>query len=211
MEHSWPPRRSVIVPDDDSFLLGGSCATMADSRFEHSNIDRKGFNMLSRSTLLIAAVAALSVSTTAHAQSPRGTAEVTIAGKSVTIDYGRPSLRGRDMLGKAPAGTVWRTGADAATMFTTEADLTSGGKTIPAGSYTLFTKRVDDKTWHLVVNTQTGQWGTSHDASLDLTEVPLTWEQAGSSVEQFTIELADNGQMKMLWGTHVLKADFQAK
>ena len=132
MEHSWPPRRSVIVPDDDSFLLGGSCATMADSRFEHSNIDRKGFNMFSRSTLLIAAVAALSVSTTAHAQSPRGTAEVTIAGKSVTIDYGRPSLRGRDMLGKAPAGTVWRTGADAATMFTTEADLTSGGKT-PGG------------------------------------------------------------------------------
>ena len=167
--------------------------------------------MFSRSTLLIAAVAALSVSTTAHAQSPRGTAEGTIAGKSVTIDYGRPSLRGRDMLGKAPAGTVWRTGADAATMFTTKADLTSGGKTIPAGSYTLFTKRVDDKTWHLVVNTQTGQWGTSHDASLDLTEVPLTWEQAGSSVEQFTIELADNGQMKMLWGTHVLKADFQAK
>ena len=129
---------------------------MADSRFEHPIIDRKGVNMFSRSTLLIAAVAALSFSTTAHAQSPRGTAEGTIAGKSVTIDYGRPSLRGRDMLGKAPAGTVWRT-------------------------------------------------------SLDLTEVPLTWEQAGSSVEQFTIELADNGQMKMLWGTHVLKADFQAK
>ena len=48
---------------------------------------------------------------------------------------------------------------DASTMFATEADLTSGGKTIPAGSYTLFTKRVDDKTWHLVVNTQDGAVG----------------------------------------------------
>ena len=115
------------------------------------------------------------------------------------------------MLGKAPVGTIWRTGADAATMFTTETDLTSGGKAIPAGSYTLFTKRVDDKTWHLVINTQTGQWGTSHDPSLDLTEVPLAWSQGETSVEQFTIELADSGKLQILWGTHVLAADFQAK
>ena len=79
------------------------------------------------------------------AQNPRGTAETSIDGKKVSVEYGRPSLKGRDMLGKAPTGTIWRTGADTSTTFTTEADLDAGGKTIPAGSYSLFTKRVDDK------------------------------------------------------------------
>ena len=168
--------------------------------------------MFSRASLLVASAATLVFIAAAQAQSPRGAAELSVGGKKVTIDYGRPSLKGRDMLGEAPVGTVWRTGADTATTFTSETDLAVQGRTIPAGSYSLFTKRVDDKTWHLIFNTQTGQWGTSHDASLDRTEVPLTWEQASSSVEQFTIELSESsggGEMKMLWGTHVLKLDLK--
>jgi len=170
--------------------------------------------MFSKASLLVASAATLVFIASAHAQNPRGAAEVSVGGKKVDIDYGRPSLKGRDMLGEAPVGTVWRTGADSSTTFTTETDLALGGKTIAAGSYSLFTKRVDDKTWHLIFNTQTGQWGTTHDASLDLTEVPLTWEQTSSSVEQFTIEMSESsggGEMKMLWGTHILKLDLKAK
>lgn len=171
--------------------------------------------MSSKTSLVVVSAAALMLTTFAHAQGLRGTAEAIIGGKHVDVEFGRPGLRGRDMLGKAPAGTVWRTGADTSTTFTTEADITAGGKTIPAGAYSLFTKRVDDKTWHLIFNTQTGQWGTSHDASLDFTEVPLTWEQSSSSVEQFNIELStssDNaGEMKLLWGTHVLAISLESK
>lgn len=162
-------------------------------------------------TSLVVASAAIMMTSSAYAQGPRGMAEASIGGKAVSIDYGRPSLKGRDMLGKAPAGTVWRTGADTSTTFTTAGDLSSGGKTVPAGSYSLFTKRVDDKMWHLIFNKQTGQWGTNHDASQDLVEIPLTWEQSDANVEEFTIELADSGEMKMLWGSHVLKLDLAAK
>jgi hypothetical protein len=147
----------------------------------------------------------------ALAQNPRGKAEATIGGKKVSVEYGQPKLRGRDVLSEAPVGTVWRTGADKSTTFTTEADLVIGTTAIPKGSYSLFTKRTGDKTWALVFNKQTGQWGTDHDASQDLAEVPLTWEQKDSGPELFTIELAPAGSIRLIWGKHVLATPFKAK
>jgi hypothetical protein len=170
--------------------------------------------MISRASLLVAAAATLLFTVTAWSQGSRGATEASIGSKNVDVDYGRPALRGRDMLGKAPIGTIWRTGADTSTTFTTEADVTAGGKTIPAGVYSLFTKRVDEKTWHLIFNTQHGQWGTSHDPSLDFAEAPLNWEQSSTSVEEFTIELSggpQSGAVKILWGTHVLTLELTAK
>ena len=156
------------------------------------------------------AAASLFVAASVYAQIPRGSSEASVGGKSVSVEYGRPSLKGRDMLGKARTGTIWRTGADTSTTFTTAGDLASGGKTIPAGSYSLFTKRVDDKTWHLIFNKQTGQWGTNHDASQDAFEVPLKWTQASSSTEEFTMKLASS-ELKMTWGTHILTLPLAAK
>ncbi len=144
-------------------------------------------------------------------QNPRSKAETSLAGKKVSVEYGQPKLGGRDVLAEAPVGTVWRTGADASTTFTTEADLMFGSATIPKGSYSLFTKRTGDKTWALVFNKQTGQWGTEHDASKDLASVPLTWEQKDSGPELFTIELAPSGTLRLLWGKHVLSIPFKAK
>lgn len=164
---------------------------------------------MSKITLSIAA-AALVAASVAEAQVPRAKSEASIGGQSVSVEYGRPSLKGRDMLGMAPHGTIWRTGADTSTTFTSAGELSSGGKTIPAGSYSLFTKRVDDKTWHLIFNKQTGQWGTEHDAGQDAVEVPLEWSQAGSSVEEFTIEVGASG-LEMTWGTHVLALPLSAK
>jgi Protein of unknown function (DUF2911) len=158
-----------------------------------------------------AILSVIGISALVLAQNPRSKAETSLAGKKVSVEYGQPKLRGRDVLAEAPVGTVWRTGADASTTFTTEADLLFGPTTIPKGSYSLFTKRTGDKTWTVIFNKQTGQWGTEHDASKDLASVPLTWEQKDSGPELFTIELAPSGTLRLLWGKHVLSTPFKAK
>lgn len=168
------------------------------------------------SRLVIGITSALSVAlcSLALAQNPRGAAEATIGGAKVTIDYGRPSLKGRDMLAQAPVGTVWRTGADKSTTFTSEADLAFGGTTIPKGSYSLFTKRTGADAWSLVFNKQTGQWGTEHDADQDFASVPLKWTKGGSGPDEFTIELTSSGntgEVRLIWGANVLAASFRAK
>ena len=157
-----------------------------------------------------AAALLLTVSSTALAQSPRGMAEGTVGDASISIDYGRPSLQGRDMLAQVTDGMVWRLGADAATVLTTSHDLDFGGTTIEAGSYSLFAKKTGDS-WALLVNSQTGQWGTEHDASRDIAEIPLMLH-GGSPQEQFTISIAGSGGQGMIhfeWGESILMATFQ--
>ena len=144
---------------------------------------------------------------TVFAQSPRGTAEAMVGGAKVSIEYGRPSLQGRDMLGQVTAGMVWRLGADASTTLTTSGDLDFAGTNVAAGSYSLFAKKSADG-WMLVVNSQTGQWGTEHDASMDLVEIPLA-THTGDPREQFTVVLHGQGNDGMLhfeWGETILMA-----
>jgi len=165
---------------------------------------------LSGRIISFASIGPLVLAALAFAQNPRGTAETTISGSKVTVEYGRPSLKGRDLLAEAPVGTVWRTGADQSTTFTAGIDLNVGGVTIPKGAYSLFTKRTGDDTWSLVFNKQTGQWGTEHDAAQDFAEAPLEWAQADSGPEMFTIEL-EPSQLRLAWGKHVLTAPIHAK
>src|SRR5215470_16637831 len=119
--------------------------------------------------------------------SPPGTAEVTLKGKKITIDYSRPSLKGRKVGQElAPYGKVWRTGANEATTLTTEVDLNIGGTKVPAGKYTLYTLP-SEGTWKLIINKQTGQWGTKYDESQDLTRIDMQKTALPQPVEQFTI------------------------
>lgn len=165
---------------------------------------------MSRLVIGITSTLTVALCSVALAQNPRGTAEATVGGSKVTIEYGRPSLKGRDMLSQAPVGTVWRTGADQSTTFTTGVDLTVGGTAIPKGSYSLFTKRTADDAWTLVFNKQTGQWGTEHDLSQDFAQAPLKWERVDSGPEMFTIDLSPT-EIRMTWGKHVLTAPIKAK
>src|SRR5208282_1848200 len=122
----------------------------------------------------------------------RGASTLAISGKTVSVEYGRPSLRGRttdELLGKLPAGGFWRMGANASTTFKTEADLAFGDVTVPAGEYSLWMQRQEDNSWKLVFNKQHGQWGTQHDASQDLVSAPLKESKASKSVEMVTITL----------------------
>ena len=119
--------------------------------------------------------------------SPPGTAEVTLKNKKITIDYSRPSLKGRKVGQElAPYGKVWRTGANEATALNTEIDLNIGGAKVPAGKYTLYTLP-SEGTWRLIINKQTGQWGTQYDESQDLARVDMKKTALPQSVEQFTI------------------------
>jgi hypothetical protein len=119
--------------------------------------------------------------------SPHESTEVTLNGKKITIDYGRPFLKGRKVGQElAPYGKVWRTGADEATALNTEIDLNIGGVKVPAGQYTLYTLP-SEGTWKLIINKQTGQWGTKYDESQDLGRVDMTRSALPEPKEQFTI------------------------
>ncbi len=124
--------------------------------------------------------------------SPPGTADCTIKGKKVTIEYSRPSMKGRKIMGDlVPYDKVWRTGANEATTLSTEIDLNIGGAKVPAGKYTLYTLP-SAETWKLIINKQTGQWGTEYHQDQDLARVDMKKTTLAVPVEQFTISLDQN-------------------
>ena len=119
--------------------------------------------------------------------SPAATADVTLAGKQISINYSRPSMRGRKIMGElVPYGQVWRTGANEATTLKTPVDLKIGNTNVPAGEYTLWTLP-GESTWKLIVNKQTGQWGTDYSADKDLARIDMQKSSLTQTVEQFTI------------------------
>jgi hypothetical protein len=102
-------------------------------------------------------------------------------------------MKGRKIMGGVVSyGRVWRTGADDATSLKTQADLDIGGTTVPAGDYTLYTLP-SEGTWKLIVNKQTGQWGTEYDQSKDLARIDMKKTSLTSPVEQFTMSFAKKG------------------
>ncbi|PYP83827.1 MAG: hypothetical protein DMG65_23635 [Candidatus Angelobacter sp. Gp1-AA117] len=135
--------------------------------------------------------------------SPPGTAEVTLKGKKITIDYSRPYLKGRHVGQElAPWGKVWRTGANEATTLKTEANLNIGGTNVPAGTYTIYSVP-SEGTWKLIINKQTGQWGTEYDEKQDLARIDMQKSQAKTPVEQFTISFdkksGDSADLVLEW------------
>ena len=149
--------------------------------------------------------------TPAVAQGNRGKAEMKAGSGSITVDYGRPSLKGRDMLSQLAVGSFWRMGANQATVLTTPVGLAFGTVKVAAGSYSLWLKRPAEDKYELWFNSQTGQWGTSHDQSKDVVGVPMKMSALSSPVETFTIELkpsGNGGTFVLQWGKSELTADF---
>jgi hypothetical protein len=131
--------------------------------------------------------------------STRDTVSATIGGAKLWIDYGRPAKRGREIWGKlVPYDTTWRFGANAATQMRTDKDLELGGVTVPAGFYTLWLLPRADSSW-LIVNSQTGQWGTTYDATKDVARIPLEKHMnLPASEERFRI-FVDGDRLMMHW------------
>ena len=120
---------------------------------------------------------------------------------NITIDYGRPYLKGR-VVGESVepmTDAVWRLGADEATTLTTDRDLMLGSAHVPAGEYTLWTMQMNDEV-HLIVNSETGQWGTAYNAQHDLAHVPMEVGALDLPAEQLVISIGE-GALGFEWGT----------
>ncbi|HZW96609.1 MAG TPA: DUF2911 domain-containing protein [Candidatus Eremiobacteraceae bacterium] len=136
-------------------------------------------------------------------------------GKSIKTDYSSPRMKGRKIYGElVPFGEVWRTGANEATTFVTSADIAIGGKSVPAGSYTIFTVPNADK-WTLIINKKTGEWGIPYKYEGDeLARVDMKVSKLPSSVENFTISYDKSGSsctMHIDWETTRASVDISAK
>jgi hypothetical protein len=157
-------------------------------------------------TLGLGLVMGLALTAQRQRVSPHEKVEAVLGGKKVVIEYGRPSLKGRDMATLAPAGQVWRTGADEATTLMTEGDLMLGSLHVPAGTYALFTIPGAGE-WTVIVNKTAKQWGSfKYDQGMDLGRVKAKAAKGGPT-EQFTISMTakgSNGEMKMMWGDTVV-------
>ncbi len=150
------------------------------------------------STLILATLSLASAQQKKAPASPPAEATATIAGKAVSIKYSSPSVKGRKIFGGlVPFGQVWRAGANAATSLHTEADLTIGSLSVPKGDYTLYVLP-SEKEWTLIVNKQTGQWGTQYSEANDLGRVKMTVKPTASLVESFKISLTDKA-LSMEW------------
>jgi Protein of unknown function (DUF2911) len=121
--------------------------------------------------------------------SPPAVANTIVAGKAITIHYNTPFMRDRKIMGElVPYGKVWRTGANPATSFVTEGDLMIGDLKVPAGKYTLYTLPGAPGTpWQLIINKQTGQWGTEYHQEQDLGRVPMHLFKMPAPQEQMSI------------------------
>jgi hypothetical protein len=148
--------------------------------------------------------------------SPRDKVAERIDEATISIDYSRPFAKGRTIFaadGLVPFGKVWRTGADQATTLTTDATLVFGTLTVPPGTYTLYTIP-GEKEWTLIVNKQTGQWGTVYDEAQDLGRVPMKVAALNPALEQFEIDLEDTpagGELTFAWAGTKAVAPFTVK
>jgi hypothetical protein len=168
--------------------------------------------VLTAALVIVVALTALAIAQDKKPASPPATASVTFAdGKTVTIDYAQPSMRGRKIFGGlVPYDKVWRTGANAATSLKTDVNLTIGGTAVPAGSYTLYTIP-GMNSWQLIINKQTGQWGTKYDQGQDLARIPMKVTQRPSGLEIFTISFdktgGDSAVLKLEWENTIASVD----
>jgi len=159
-----------------------------------------------------------------NAQSPPTDTSVTIDGRQIWIVYHAPSVRGRKIFGGAdalqPDDTVWRLGADWATVLHTDAALDLNGLAIPAGDYSLFLA-LDKGQWQLIVNKQTGQWGikrggiANFDPADDVGRVAMIMSKPPSLVEHLKITLSSaagaKGKLDIAWENLAASAPFKVK
>jgi hypothetical protein len=172
----------------------------------------KKFALIATSLFAVATLASAQMSMSqdkAKRPSPPASAECKFSdGKTIKVDYSSPRAKGRKIFGAAkekavvPYGDIWRTGANEATTFVANTNVTVGGKAVPAGSYTIFTLPTADA-WTLVISKTTGEWGTDYSGEKeDLARVPMKVSKTPAPVENFTIALDQAGSkctLRMEW------------
>jgi hypothetical protein len=133
--------------------------------------------------------------------SPPATCTATIGGKTITINYSSPRVKGREgaiytkdgLISKDPHYPVWRAGANAATTLKTDGDIMIGDLMVPAGTHTLFVDISDPAHWVLIVSNATGEWGLAYDPTKDLGKTPMMTSKPPAMVQDLTYTLTDDG------------------
>ena len=146
-------------------------------------------------------VAATTLVAQGNPASPPDKASATIGGKSISITYSSPAVRGREghiftkdgLISHNPHYPIWRAGANAATTLETDGDLQIGNLSVPKGKYTLFVDISDPDQWVLIVNKKTGEWGLAYDASQDVGKVKMQMSKPPSLVENLKYTIDDQG------------------
>ena len=137
--------------------------------------------------------------------SEAATATVTVAGGTIDIHYNTPHMRGRKVMGGlVPYDQVWRTGANPATTLITSVPLKFGDLLVPAGTHTIYTWPTADQ-WKLIINTETGQWGTEYKPEMDLGRIPMKAKAMTSPQEVMSISFenttATSTELHVRWET----------
>jgi hypothetical protein len=156
-----------------------------------------------------------------NAQSPPANTSVTIAGKSLSVRYSAPSVRGRKIFGPGgllaqdPTYPAWRAGANSATSFHTDADLDMGGLAVPRGNYTLYAWVEDPNNWQLILSKETGQWGLTYNPKMDLGRVKMSMSKPPTPIEVFKITLSsaggNAGKLQLEWENHIASVPIAVK
>jgi hypothetical protein len=144
------------------------------------------------------------------AGSPHVRTEWKIDGASISIEYGRPSLKGRPESQVMPPGKEWRTGADEATMLKTDRTLQFGSLVVPPGTYQIHSVP-GPTSWQLIISKSTQAWGIPYPAGQDLGRTPMTVAKTAKPVEQLTLSIDDTpkgGTLRIEWGMTSARADF---
>ena len=171
--------------------------------------------------VLICAALATTASLSFAQKSPPADTAVTIAGKTITIKYSAPSVRGRQIFGDGglishdKTYPVWRAGANSATALHTDADLDIQGLHVPAGDYTLFVNVADPDHWEFIVSKDTKEWGLAYKADKDLGRVKMEMSKPPALVEVYKMTLSssggNSGKLQLEWENHVASVSFTAK
>jgi hypothetical protein len=144
--------------------------------------------------------------------SPRDSVSLSLDTNRITVNYGRPSMRGRKIMGGlVPWGKVWRTGANQATHLKTTFDMMLGDAPVPQGVYTLWSLP-DPTGWKIIINNQTGQWGTQYDERQDRARIPAKVENMRAPVDTFLITLertgTASGRLRLRWESTMVTVPF---
>lgn len=168
-------------------------------------------NLLVSICTLLAVCVSIPAVPAQEGQDQRGKAELKSPHGTISLDYGRPALKGRDMLAKLKVGEFWRLGKNEVTLISTPADLVFGTKQLPKGTYSLWLRRTASDKFELFFNRQTTGHGMNHDAAKDVASVPMTRGALQIPVELLTIQLMPapkGGALTVEWGNSRLNADF---
>jgi len=160
-------------------------------------------------TSAVGVLALLAANGIAHGNE-RGTAKAVIGSATVTIDYGRPMLKGRDLMKMIQPGEVWRIGSDAPTTIESDVDLDFGGTRVPKGKHILLSHYSGPGKWSLVVSSKAA---SQYEPGAKLAEVPMEVQESKAPEEEVTIQLSPKGSqgvIEIAWGTMRLTGSFSA-